>query len=87
MQTDDTHTLLTPHTKDGIAMLVLTRKLKESIVIDGNITVSVTAIDGNKVRIGISAPPEIIIEREELRARRLQFESELPQGSVIETGA
>jgi carbon storage regulator len=50
-------------------MLVLTRKAGESIVIDGGIYVTVTAIDRNKVRIGISAPPYVRIDRAEVRER------------------
>ncbi len=54
-------------------MLVLTRKLGEKIVIDHNITVTVVAIDGGKVRLGISAPPEISINREEIHRRIAEF--------------
>ena len=43
-----THLFLT----EGKAMLVLTRKVGESIIIDGCITVTITAIDGGKVQIG-----------------------------------
>src|SRR5262249_5899278 len=46
---------VTPPPKEGTTMLVLTRKLGETIVIDNCITVTVAAIDGNKVRLGISA--------------------------------
>jgi len=46
-------------------MLVLSRKLHEKIIINGNIVVEVTAISGNKVRIGIDAPPDVRIVREE----------------------
>jgi carbon storage regulator len=48
-------------------MLVLTRKLGESIQIDSAITVTVVAVHGNKVRLGIDAPREIPVMREELR--------------------
>jgi len=54
-------------------MLVLTRKVGEKIVIDHNITVTITAIDGNKVRIGVSAPPDISIHREEIHQRINEF--------------
>ena len=37
-------------------MLVLTRKVGEQIVIDDNITVTIVAIEGNKIRLGITAP-------------------------------
>jgi carbon storage regulator len=47
-------------------MLVLTRKLNESIIINGNIRVTVIAIRGNQIRLGIEAPGEVPIYREEL---------------------
>lgn len=47
-------------------MLVLSRKLKGAIVIDGNIRISVVSIKGNQVRLGIEAPTSIGIFREEL---------------------
>ena len=47
-------------------MLVLSRKLGESIIINDSIKVTVVAIDRNKIRIGISAPPDVSIMREEL---------------------
>ncbi|MCS6852799.1 MAG: carbon storage regulator CsrA [Gemmataceae bacterium] len=54
-------------------MLVLSRKLGESIVIDNQITVTVVAVDGNKVRLGIMAPPEVRIDREEVHRRLSEF--------------
>ncbi|HEX3314946.1 MAG TPA: carbon storage regulator CsrA [Gemmataceae bacterium] len=54
-------------------MLVLTRKVGESIVIGGGIRVTVTAIDGNKVRLGIEAPPEVRVDREEVARRLREF--------------
>jgi carbon storage regulator len=47
-------------------MLVLRRKVGESIVLAGAIYVSVLAVEGERVKIGISAPPDITIVREEL---------------------
>lgn len=47
-------------------MLVLTRKESESIVIDGRIRVTVLGINGNRVRLGISAPSDVPVMREEL---------------------
>lgn len=47
-------------------MLVLSRKKNESIVIDGNITVTVVEIRGDKVRLGIVAPKEIPVHRQEI---------------------
>ena len=47
-------------------MLVLRRKVGESIILDGVISVSVLAVEGERVKIGINAPPEVTIVREEL---------------------
>jgi len=47
-------------------MLVLSRKKNESIVIDNNITVTVVEIRGDKVRLGIVAPKEVPVHRQEV---------------------
>jgi carbon storage regulator len=47
-------------------MLVLSRKLNESIIIDGNVTVSVLRVDNDNVRIGVDAPLEIPVMRKEI---------------------
>lgn len=47
-------------------MLVLRRKVGESIVLAGVINISVLAVEGERVKIGINAPPDITIVREEL---------------------
>jgi len=47
-------------------MLVLTRKLNEKIVIDGGIVITVVKIDRNQVRIGIEAPSQVGVFREEI---------------------
>ncbi len=47
-------------------MLVLRRKVGESIILAGVINISVLAVEGERVKIGISAPPDITIVREEL---------------------
>jgi carbon storage regulator len=50
-------------------MLVLSRKLDETIVIDGDIRITVIGIRGNQVRLGIDAPDSVPIFREELCRR------------------
>jgi carbon storage regulator len=47
-------------------MLVLTRKLNETVVVNENIRVTVARIDGKQVRLAIEAPREVKIQREEL---------------------
>jgi carbon storage regulator len=52
-------------------MLVLSRKLGEKIVIGDNILVTVVKIDRNQIRIGIEAPSDIPVYREEIAPQRL----------------
>ena len=47
-------------------MLVLRRKVGESIILSGVISISVLAVEGERVKIGINAPAEVTIVREEL---------------------
>lgn len=52
-------------------MLVLSRKRMQSIQVDNDIVITVVAIHGNQVRIGIDAPPEVSVRRTELLLRRI----------------
>lgn len=54
-------------------MLVLTRKVGEKLVINGTITVTVVALEGNKIRLGIAAPSNVRIDREEVHRQRMEF--------------
>jgi carbon storage regulator len=54
-------------------MLVLTRQVDETIVIDGTIRITVVSVKGNKVRMAINAPPQVPVDREEIHERRAQF--------------
>jgi carbon storage regulator len=67
-------------------MLVLTRKLNESIVIDGNISVKVVSVRGNQVRLGITAPQSLGIYRSELcdRAARTRTAGHAPGEAEME---
>jgi carbon storage regulator len=49
-------------------MLVLSRKVGERIQIDSGITITVVEVHGNRVRIGIEAPRQVNIRRQELPA-------------------
>jgi|TARA_R110000824_G_scaffold82768_9_gene207462 carbon storage regulator len=52
--------------KEGIQMLVLSRKKNESVIIDDNIQVTIVEVRGDKVRLGINAPKDIVVHREEI---------------------
>jgi carbon storage regulator len=62
-------------------MLVLSRKTNESIVIDGNVTVSVLRVDNDNVRLGIEAPLEIPVLRKEIY-EAIKTNNELAAGSA-----
>ncbi len=47
-------------------MLVLTRKTDESIIIGDNIAVTVVAVEGDQVRLGVTAPKDIAVHRQEV---------------------
>jgi carbon storage regulator len=47
-------------------MLILSRKPDESIVIDGRIVVKIIRVDGDTVKVGIEAPPDVPIHRREI---------------------
>ena len=52
-------------------MLVLKRHLGETIIIDDNIRITVIGITGSRVRLGITAPSSVTVDREEVLRRRM----------------
>ena len=71
-------------------MLVLSRKRNESVIINDNIVVTVIDVRGDKVRIGIEAPREVSVHRQEvldaILREKLKFSenpSEESSGSVV----
>jgi carbon storage regulator len=53
----------------GTPMLILTRRVSEAIKVGENISITVLSVKGNQVRIGVDAPKDIAVHREEIYQR------------------
>ena len=53
-------------------MLVLSRKVGEEIIVDGNIRITVVAVRGGRIRIGITAPRDVSVDRAEIHRIKLE---------------
>jgi carbon storage regulator len=61
-------------------MLILTRRISESIIIGHNVKITVLGVKGSQVRLGIEAPPEVSVHREEIYERIKQEGDEKDKG-------
>jgi len=63
-------------------MLILTRRVGETLMIGDEVTVTVLGVKGNQVRIGVNAPKEVAVHREEIydRIKREQESAHVGQG-------
>lgn len=52
-------------------MLYLKRKVGESIIVDGNITIKVKSMENGEAIIGVAAPKEMVIDRKEVHRRKM----------------
>jgi carbon storage regulator len=68
---------------EGTIMLVLTRRVGETIVIDGEVRVTVLSVQGDRVRLGIVAPPDVVVDREEVRRRRAEEAARAVESCVV----
>ena len=62
-------------------MLILTRKVGESVLIGDDISISVLSVRGNQVKLGVQAPKEVSVHREEIYQRILQSKDEHIDGA------
>lgn len=59
-------------------MLVLSRKTGETIIVNNNIRITVVEVRGDKVRLGIVAPRDVIVDRQEVHEKRMNSLTEEP---------
>ncbi|MBK1717601.1 carbon storage regulator CsrA [Thiocystis violacea] len=64
-------------------MLILTRRVGETLMIGDEVTVTVLGVKGNQVRIGVNAPRDVAVHREEIYERIKREQAETGQDSSV----
>jgi len=64
-------------------MLILTRRIGETVVIGDDINITVLGVKGNQVRLGVNAPKDVSVHREEIY-QRIQFEKQAKNNATDE---
>jgi carbon storage regulator len=67
-------------------MLILTRRAGETVMIGSDVTITVLGVKGNQVRIGINAPKDVAVHREEIYERIQSEKSGQGSGSPSDEG-
>jgi carbon storage regulator len=62
-------------------MLILTRRVGETVMIGNDVTVTVLGVKGNQVRVGINAPKHVAVHREEIYERIKREQEGEPNGN------
>ncbi len=63
-------------------MLILTRRVGETVMIGNDVTVTVLGVKGNQVRIGVNAPKDVAVHREEIYERiKREEDGQSPSGA------
>jgi carbon storage regulator len=60
-------------------MLILTRRVGETLMVGDDITVTVLGVKGNQVRLGVNAPRDVAVHREEIYSRIQGGETKAPE--------
>jgi carbon storage regulator len=67
-------------------MLILTRRVGETVMIGNDVTVTVLGVKGNQVRIGVNAPRDVAVHREEIFERIKREEGDGGDGRAVRGG-
>ena len=63
-------------------MLILTRRVGETVMIGNEVTVTVLGVKGNQVRIGVNAPKDVTVHREEIYERIKREQDQNPTATI-----